>query len=311
MAVTLFIPDFRQRFEAAGQPRLPALERMVSRAVAREAPTEEAFLAPLFGLELRQLAPAPFMHLADSGAADGRYRLCADFVHLAPDRDQLVLLPESLLQAVPEEIAALAAAFNGLYGAEGWKLELTPWGRSYLQCPTSLDVATSRPDAAAGQAVLEYMPQGADAVQLKQLMNETQMLFHAHAVNRARDDAGRPLINSLWLWGGGTLPKAGAAHAPRSILGELSLLRGLALWADRIPEAAALADMGDDVLLGLAAKDPGALERGWLEPLFTRLKSGSFKQLVLYLGGFGLFALDTRAARRFWRRAGPLMAVHP
>ncbi|HEV2111411.1 MAG TPA: hypothetical protein VGT99_08665 [Gammaproteobacteria bacterium] len=311
MASTVFIPDFRRGFEAAGGPRLPALERMVARAVARKAPTEEEFLAPLFGLKPQQLAPAPVMHLADSGAADGRYRLCADFVHLAPDRDQLVLLPESLLQAVPEEIAALAAAFNGLYGAEGWKLELTPRGRSYLQCPLPLDVATSRPDAAAGQAVLEYMPQGADAVRLKQLMNESQMLFHAHAVNRAREDAGRPLINSLWLWGGGVLPKGGAAHAPRRILGELSLLRGLALWAGRAPEDAALAVMGDDVLLGLPATDPGALERDWLQPLFTRLKSGSFRHLALYLGGFGLFELDTRAARRFWRRAGPLTMVHP
>ena len=311
MAVSVFIPDFQRRFEQASRPRLPALERLAARAAASKAPAEEEFLAPLFGLELRQLGPAPFMHLSDTGAADGGYRLCADFVHLAPDRDQLVLMPETLLEAALDETAALAAAFNGLYAAEGWRLELCPQGRAYLRCPRPLDVATHRPDAVAGQAVLEYMPQGTDAVRLKQLMNETQMLFHDHAINRAREDVGRPLINSLWFWGGGVLPKAAVSRVPRRILGDQPLLRGLALWAGRIPEAAALAAVEDDALLGVSAIDLRVLERDWLEPLFARLKRGKLKRLTLYLGGFGVFELDTGAARRFWRRSRPLAAVSP
>src|SRR5579863_7481424 len=88
MPCSVFIPDFKRRFVAAGEPRLPALERMVARATRREAPSAAEFLAPLFGLLPQQLVPAPFMHLADSGQGDGAYRLCAAFVHLAADRDQ-------------------------------------------------------------------------------------------------------------------------------------------------------------------------------------------------------------------------------
>src|SRR5690348_7384745 len=118
MPCSVFIPDFQHRYAAEGGPRLPALERLVARATRHALPAPAAFLAPLFGLEPRQLAVAPFMHLADSGMADNGYWLCADFVHLAPDRDQLVLMPQELLQTVPEELTALVAAFNALYGAE-------------------------------------------------------------------------------------------------------------------------------------------------------------------------------------------------
>ena len=308
MAFTVFIPDFQRSFEAAGRPRLPALERMVARGVAVKAPAPTEFLAPLFGLEPSQLMPAPFMRLADGGGADGDYRLCAGFVHLAPDRDQLVLMPESLLEATSDEIAALAAAFNALYGAEGWELELAREGRAYLRCPRLLEVVTHEPAVAAGQAVLDYMPTGPDAVRLKQLMNETQMLFHAHGVNSAREDAGRPLINSLWLWGGGVLPKADEVTAPQSIMSELPLVHGLALWAGHTPEPLGIPSDEQETLLALAATDPSALEKAWFAPLFAQLKSGKLKRLRLYLGGFGLLALDVGTARRFWRLPRPLAA---
>lgn len=301
MPCSLFIPDFEHRYAAAGEPRLPALERLVARAVRHVEPTPAGFLAPLFGLEPRQLAPAPFMYLADSGVPDGGYRLCADFVHLAPDRDQLVLMPQELLQAVPEELTTLVAAFNALYGAEGWKLERIQ-GRAYLCCPRPLDVVTTEPAAVAGRAVLDHMPSGADAGLLKQLMNESQMLFHTQAVNRAREDADRPLINSLWLWGGGALPVTAPARRPSWVSGDLPLLRGLAAWSGRAVDAEGSDGPGEDVLLGSTSMDIAAMEHDWFAPSLAALKRGSLKELDLYLGGLGLFSLNPAEARRFWCR---------
>ena len=309
MPCSVFIPDFEHRHAAAAAPRLPALERLVARAARRTPSAPAEFLAPLFGLEPRQLAAAPFMHLADSGATDGGYRLCADFVHLAPDRDQLVLMPKELLQSAPEELAALAAAFNALYGAEGWKLEQMTQGRAYLRCPRPLDVVTTEPAVVAGRAVLDYMPSGADAAALKQLMNESQMLFHTQAVNRAREDADRPLINSLWLWGGGALPVTIPAHRPCRVTGDQPLLRGLAAWSGADTEGSD--GPGDDVVLSSASMDIAAMERDWFAPSLAALKRGSLKRLDLYLGGFGLFRLDPAASRRFWRRPRPLAVVSP
>lgn len=305
MSCSLFIPDFRRHFEAAGRPRLPALERMAARGASKRMSPAE-FLAPRFGLEPGELKPAPFMYLGDTGTRDGEYRLCADFVHLAPDRDQLVLMPATLLDARREEFESLAAGFDALYGMEGWNLEVTPSGRAYLRAPRPLDLATWEPEAVAGSAVLDYMPTGEDASLLRQLMNESQMLFHTDPVNQAREEAGRPLINSLWIWGGGVVPhKSGVS--PERVFSDLPLVRGLAAWADKeaeIPNRNIRWEAGD--LFALGSNDPRSLDRDWFGPLLKDLQHGNIKRLHFYLGGLGSFELDTGQSHRFWRRPRPL-----
>jgi hypothetical protein len=305
MPTSVFIPGFLRRFEAQGRPRLPALERLVARARRLPDAGSRDFLAQCFGLPV--IPEAPFTRLADGAAPDGRYWLRADPVHLAPDRDQLVLMPGSMLQVTAEEAGALAAAFNGIYEDEGWRLEFLHPARGYLRCPSPLDAVTHDPAPLTGGPVLEAMPAGADAPRLKQLMNETQMLFHTHPVNRAREEAGRPLINSLWFWGGGTLP-AKSGTVPSRVITDLPLLRGLGLWA--AVETTGSGDPGTpDALLGFEGEDLLALERAYFTPLLTKLKAGTQSALDLYLGGLGVFDLDPAAARRFWKRGRPLGAV--
>jgi hypothetical protein len=308
MTLTVFIPDFARGHGAAGRPRLPALERMCARGRKLGPGGPAEFLAPLFGLEPQQLVPGPFMRLGDGGSPDEACWFSAGFVHLAPDRDQLVLMPESILHVTRAETAALAGAFDAMYGAEGWALEVRDQGRAYLRCPQPLDAVTHDPETIAGQPVLERMAAGADAVKLKQLMNEIQMLFHTHAVNTAREEAGQPTINSLWLWGGGVLPKTGAARTPKAVMSNLPLLQGLARWAGGEAAVPSVDAIGPDCLVGLAADDVSSLERDWFAPLFTRLKSGKVQQLSLCLGGLGIFELNPNVARRFWRRTHPLVA---
>jgi hypothetical protein len=38
------------------------------------------------------------------------------------------------------------------------------------------------------------------------------MLLHEHPVNQQREARGAPVVNALWLWGGGTLPAAPASR---------------------------------------------------------------------------------------------------
>ena len=302
MPCTVEIPNLRQRLEAAGSPRLPVLEHLLARATRLPGASSAASLAPLFGLDAAAFAPAPFMRLGDTGRHDAGWWLRADPVHLAPDRDQLVLLPGDLLHAEPGETDALAQAFNDLYSAEGWRLEMAGTLRGYLRAPKPFDAVTHDPEPVAGQPVLESMPAGPDGIVLRRLMNELQMLFHTHPVNRAREEAGKPLINSLWLWGGGALP-ASTGRAPAQIVGGSPLVRGLALWAGREPVAIAHGNaLGRDSLASLDADDLETLERDWLAPLFTRIKSGKLDALTLQLGGVGVFQLTSAGARRFWRR---------
>jgi hypothetical protein len=46
------------------------------------------------------------------------------------------------------------------------------------------------------------------ALPLTRWLNEVQMFLHGHPVNEAREACGKPVVNSLWLWGGGRQPAA-------------------------------------------------------------------------------------------------------
>ena len=299
MPTTLIIPGFLRAHQAAGRPRLPALERMLGRATALPTRHTYPYVASLFGLQ--DIALAPLMRLADGGVSDQAYWLRADPVHLAPDRDQLVLTPPAALEVSREETQALAAAFDATYGGEGWHLEFPHPQRGYLKAPKPLDVITHDPELFVGGPVLAAMPEGPDGQGLKQLMNETQMLFHTHPVNSTREEAGRPAINSLWFWGGGVLPSPTHKKPVRTV-GDLLLLRGLAIWAglpsihfDNAPQV----QEGD--LIGLQADDLEGLEQDWFGPLFAKVKAGAIRHIDLHLEGLGDFTLSTGGARRFWR----------
>ena len=49
----------------------------------------------------------------------------------------------------------------------------------------------------------ECLPGGRDAVRVRALVNELQMLLHEHPVNERRAARGLPAVNSVWLWGAG------------------------------------------------------------------------------------------------------------
>ena len=306
MSCTLFIPDFPRAYAAAGRPRLPGLERILARGVRLPDVEPTAFLALVFGLDPPALAVAPFTRLAEGEGADQAFWLRADPVHLAPDRDQLVMLPAAVLEATQQELDTLVSAFNTLYGSEGWQLVMRHPAYGHLRSPHVLDAVTHDPALLAGRPVLEFMPAGPGAAELRRLMNEVQMLFHTHPVNQAREEAGKPLINSLWLWGGGRLPLF-SGEAPTLVISDLPLVRGLALWAGRAPVHPVAADALEvDSLAALAADDVQMLERRWFAPLFQRVRSGERGALTLNLGSMGSYRLDKASAWRFWRRPRPL-----
>lgn len=132
----------------------------------------------------------------------------ADPVHLRADPTRLVLFDAETVGLDDDEADALLALLNAAFGAEGYRFRrgaaAARWYVELAFCPATPGASPARlrglplaPDAQARRA----------QAGLQRLLTEVQMVLHECPVNLARERAGRAPINSIWPWGGGTLPR--------------------------------------------------------------------------------------------------------
>jgi hypothetical protein len=155
------------------------------------------------------------------------------------------------------------------------------------------------------------------------------MLFHGHPINQAREQRGQPMINGLWLWGGGGCP-AGARAPAAGLYANDPLTRGLARLANAavapIPEHAgdwldSAAGEADSLVVLEATRHDAAdgdlaawadhvaeLEEAWFAFCRRWLQTGKLAALRLYPGNGRVYTLTGAARWRFWRRPRPLAA---
>lgn len=142
------------------------------------------------------------------------------------------------------------------------------------------------------------------------LRGEVEMALHDHAVNLERQSAGKPPVNSLWLWGGGFAPEQETVPMP-PLFAENPVLRGywfsktgvVADWPGSI-EACLEASVAGFV----AQPSPG--ESGWLERSLNALqlavKSGRVSSATLLLGRQAALQLERPRNWQIWRRSNNL-----
>ena len=157
------------------------------------------------------------------------------------------------------------------------------------------------------------------------------MVLHEHAVNEAREARGAAIVNSVWLWGGGTAPAVGRPSY-QTVWSDDALARSLAAAAGiaRHPLPghgaawlAAAAAASDNHLLvfdrlqdalragGIAAwrEQLAMFERDWMTPLLPALRAGKISALTLaatHSGNLLEATLTPAQLWRLWRRARPL-----
>ena len=153
-------------------------------------------------------AAAPLLAAADGLDAETGYWLCAMPVHLETRRHALVLADPADLKLSAAESAALAETIAQHVRGEQLVLHTSPSGRWYLRRDSAPAMTTSPLDEVIGRDLQAFLPQGPDALTWHRLLTEIQMLLHAHPVNHARENAGHLPANSVWLWGGATMPAA-------------------------------------------------------------------------------------------------------
>jgi len=244
----------------------------------------------------------------------------AEPVHLLTAIDHLRLAAPVPLPLDPAESDALLGTLNAHLAGSGFELHAHPDGGWLCRCPDGLQCETVDPLQALGRNLREVLPGGRDAVRLRALVNELQMLLHEHPVNERRAAHGLPPVNSVWLWGIGAVrdPAPGVAG---ELLTDDAWLAGL--WRRHggsvqpaTALATALARGGTQLRVATRAAVDGqaaadtlrALEAGLFVPLRAALAASRVDRVSLHTGR-SVFDLTWTARWAFWRRPRPLAEV--
>ena len=216
--------------------KAPALVRWLSRASADVSPFDVEH-AGCTAFEAWQLEHAGYSPDADLPLAAGLGPLhlaaasrtlpapadapvwLAEFCHLALGADQAMLVPAVDIAPTPDEAQALFAAILPIMQDAGFDASRVDATRLRIVLPDGVRPSLSSPQAVAGHALRAWWQTDAAMRPWRRLLTEIQMTWHAHPVNEAREAAGRPTINALWLYGGARpwagLDKQLGADAPR------------------------------------------------------------------------------------------------
>lgn len=346
MQLTLLIPeliwpepDDRDAFDDIDCPALNLLLAR-SRMTRRPPQSLEATLTDAFGhAEGAPYAAFRLLGEADDGQAPllggDAWWLCSDPVHLRFHQESLILADSGSFDIALEEAQSLTDELNRHFSVLG-RFHVATADRWYLQLDkhAGLDHFDAPPlSAVAGRSVERLLTASSHAQNLRQLLVDAQMLLHAHATNRKREDEGRMPINSLWLWGAGTLPPrieprydgvwagnplarglARAAGVPthplpadaNALFGHAARdTRHLVVLEDLL--AAVHYENGDAYRIALAGQN--GLEKRWFAPLRKALVNGRITDLRIE-ASTAYAALDWQCRRsdqlKLWRRPQPL-----
>jgi hypothetical protein len=329
----LFWPDPSEARAYEGLA-LPALGRLLGKGAVTTLDTHglEGWLAARWGGDSSQAPVAQRMAGRAGLPGQSGHWLCADPVNLEARGAELFLTDGRLLDITRAEAEALVDALGRFFAEDGLRFVLRTPERWLLHADEPPALETTPLSAAHGRPIDALLPKGDHSLRWMRRLNEAQMLLHGHPVNAAREDAGQPLVNSLWLWGGGDSPISETAPyavvytdddtvaalavrvqveaAPETLETALrSATRAPTLLHVTVCEhAARTADLG----AWRGALDE--LDRRYVAPALGALSAGIVDavRLVGITGRRGVeVELSRLAGLRFWRRAVALDTVDP
>lgn len=91
------------------------------------------------------------------------------------------------------------------------------------------------PHDISGRVVKDYLPDGAGADTLLEIMKQSYAVLKEHPVNRSRVDRGLNPANSVWLWGQGKRPQLplfkDLYHLEGAVISAVDLIMGIGICA--------------------------------------------------------------------------------
>ena len=324
---------------AMGKTDLRGLRTLLSRADLRRGAgtgeTPESLLFETLDLDLEDDAwpSAAVSAVADGAELRPEAWIRADPVHLEAGLTDLRFGDPRELGITREEAVDLCAAINeALEGTPG-RIEPLAAARWYIGLERMPRLFTPAPSLAVGGTLGDLLPRGPDAPVWLRALTEIQMLLHDHRVNRAREERGRPVVNSVWLWGASRLPRSPEVPPSMQLWSDSELARGLGrvLGVQCLPlpcGAQAVLEGGNEDRLdvvycdalhyALRLEDWSAWldglrrwEAQWFSPLRRALWSAEVASLRIESGGGIAHEVPVSARWRWWRRARPLPVSGP
>ena len=289
-----------------GLATAPRLARALGRAEQLEngASGRDAQLLRSFRVLPTRVPAAPLCRMLDAGDAGLGHWVRCDPAHVRADMSTARMLAYGpALQLSKAEAEALAEPLRPLFGDFGMPLSVAQADRWYVHLADAPSLpAMVPPEIALGRDLLECLPPGPQGARWRQLWNEAQVVLHNHEINRTRAAEGKPPVNSLWFWGGGSLPDSATSDAT-GVVSLDPVLRGLARLAgvaELAPEqawsAGCLIDLGH-------LRDIAELEDGILGEAQQALAGRHIREVLLDFAHGRRWLLRRGQGWRFWRRA--------
>ncbi len=290
-----------------------ALARLLSKAKIRllDLPLE-AVVAIQHGLVAKPDYPiAPIAANADGLFVGDYYWLRADPVHLLLQRDSFSLSEPVPLQVLRDHSEEMVASLNQHFAQDGMVFMVGHSGAWYLRLNRLPEIKTSLPGVALDRNIYSFMPQGAEASVWLSYLNEVQMLLHDHPVNMQREFHHEAAINSVWLSGGGVMPRPVPPHSEVDLLVANSpFYHGLAKWAGLAIQPAQqslskfLQQMNGHESVRLELPGQHLADELSFQVLWDALRSRRFSELTLNLGCYDktlVAVIKPFDTYKFWR----------
>ncbi len=301
--------------------KFPGLVRLLDRGKISEDPNHTLTheMLSIFGWnDSSRVLPnltAPSAEFDGIKYSHGLYR--ADPVHLRADGMQLRLFSGKHVAPNADEADKLIKELN-LYFPDCEFCRGRDASRWYIRFAEPLNFDARTPFQMHQQIIDDELPTGRDAKKIHTLLNEFQMMMHQSEVNQLREAAGKPVLNSVWIWGGGEQFASQAGHHIRLYGGDF-LTRALANQCGinsqatpyAIEEVDGLSDPYHKVIFlndpteSLTAESKplelDELERNWCKPLVNTLKRGKLKQLQI-VDNYRRLEVSHLDVWKFWRK---------
>jgi hypothetical protein len=301
--------------------RVPLLEQLLARAddwvpvadwraeafrviAPQEASMPAVAAAALYAARASVDRDAKHSDAVHAGAAAAAWVCVATPVHYVAEMTSVRLAADGMLSLTPAGADTLAADFNQVWKGSGIHMTAARSAQLFCTFDRDMQVVTRDPEDVLGRHIEEFLPSGADAARLQQLISETEMWLFEHEANRARAQRDLPVINGLWFWGGGA-PIASLPEVQGWAAGDDLFFSAFSVPQDeKCPSGVVAAGCVP------GAEQWHALESRWLRSAIDQLRGGKIQRLQLSAAD-RCFTVTARGLRRFWRRKKPWWESYP